>query len=326
MTRRGAARPLWRRIVGLAAVVVLAGASSACSTRAAEWDDSRYEIASGGANGVYFAYGSELAAQLSDALDVRIDAAETAGSVDNLLRVGSGEALLGFAQGDAAADAVAGDGAFEQPLAVQAVARLYDEYLHVVVRADSDIDDLTDLAGETVSLGAENSGVHVIAARVLEAADVDIASIRDPELDLKESILALERSEIDGFFWVGGIPTPGIAELAETTPVRLVSIEQSWVNTVNERYSDAYRPSDFPVGLYGLDQPAPTMAVPNYLVTSSDTPDAVVRDVLAGLFDARTRIAQHVPAAALLDRRQAIFTGPVDLHPGAVDYYRSQRD
>ena len=30
--------------------------------------------------------------------------------------------------------------------------------------------------------------------------------------------------------------------------------------------------------------------------------------------------------ASLLDRRQAIFTGPVDLHPGAVEYYRDQRD
>ena len=326
MTSDHARRGPWRRIASAIVVLALAGTMTACSTRASEWDDSRYEIAGGGANGVYFAYGSALADELSSSLDVRMDAAETAGSVDNLLRVSSGEAILGFAQGDAAADAVAGAGAFDEPLPVKAVARLYDEYLHVVVRADSDIEDLADLEGKTVSLGAENSGVHVIAARVLDAADVDIAAIGDPRLDLGESIDALERSEIDGFFWVGGIPTPGIAELAEMTPVRLLSIEQTWVNRINARYSDAYRPSDFPVGLYGLDESESTMAVPNYLVTASDTPDAVVRDVLAGLFDARTRIAQEVPAAALLDRRQAIFTGPVDLHPGAIDYYRGQRD
>ena len=108
--------------------------------------------------------------------------------------------------------------------------------------------------------------------------------------------------------------------------MRLVPIEQSWVNTVNARYSDAYRPSDFPIGLYGLDAPQPTMAVPNYLMTSSDTPDGMVEDILGGLFDARIRIAQNVPAAALLDLRQAIFSGPVDLHPGAIAYYRGQRD
>jgi hypothetical protein len=326
MSGQGSPRVRWRRIVAAAAVLLIAGVSSACGTRSAEWEDSRYEIAGGGSNGVYYAYGAEIARELTESLGIRVAAAETAGSVDNLLRVSSGEALLGFAQGDAAADAVAGAGAFDEVLPVQAVARLYDEYLHVVVRADSDIVDLADLAGKTVSLGAENSGVNVIAARALDAAAVDIASIADPQLDLSESISALERSQIDGFFWVGGIPTPGIAELATTTPVRLVPIEQAWVNAINARFSDAYRPSDFPVGLYGLDESAPTMAVPNYLVTSSGTPDGVVRDVLTSLFDARPGMAQRVPVASLLDRRQAIFTGPVDLHPGAIEYYRDQRD
>jgi len=315
MSWRGGTRRSWARIPATIVVLMVVGSSSACSTRATEWDDSRYEIASGGSEGVYFAYGSELADELSASLGVDMVAEESAGSVDNLLRVSTGDAVLGFAQGDAAADAVAGAGAFDRPLPVR-----------VVVRADSEIDELGDLSGMTVSLGAENSGVHVIAARALDAAAVDITSISDPELGLRESIGALERSEIDGFFWVGGIPTPGIAELAMTTPVRLVPIDQTWVNAINARYSDAYRPSDFPVGLYGLDESQPTMAVPNYLVTASDTPDAVVRDVLAGLFGARTRIAQDVPAAALLDRRQAIFTGPVELHPGAIEYYRDQRD
>ncbi|AQY02111.1 MULTISPECIES: TAXI family TRAP transporter solute-binding subunit [Microbacterium] len=326
MSRRGNRHARWRRIAAAVAVLVIAGASSACSTRSDEWGDSQYAIAGGGSNGVYYAYGAEVARELSGSLGVRVEVAETAGSVDNLLRVSSGEALLGFAQGDAAADAVAGAGAFDEALPVRAVARLYDEYLHVVVRADSDIVDLGDLAGKTVSLGAENSGVNVIAARALDAAEVDIASIADPQLDLSASISALEGSGIDGFFWVGGIPTPGIAELAKTTPVRLVPVQQTWVTAINTRYSDAYRPSDFPVGLYGLDESVPTMAVPNYLVTSSDTPDGIVRDVLTSLFDGRTDIAQRVPVASLLDRRQAIFTGPVDLHPGAIEYYRDQRD
>lgn len=326
MSRRGNRHARWRRIAAAVAVLVIAGASSACSTRSDEWGDSQYAIAGGGSNGVYYAYGAEVARALSGSLGVRVEVAETAGSVDNLLRVSSGEALLGFAQGDAAADAVAGAGAFDEALPVRAVARLYDEYLHVVVRADSDIVDLGDLAGKTVSLGAENSGVNVIAARALDAAEVDIASIADPQLDLSASISALEGSGIDGFFWVGGIPTPGIAELAKTTPVRLVPVEQTWVTAINTRYSDAYRPSDFPVGLYGLDESVPTMAVPNYLVTSSHTPDGIVRDVLTSLFDGRTDIAQRVPVASLLDRRQAIFTGPVDLHPGAIEYYRDQRD
>ncbi|PRB10425.1 TAXI family TRAP transporter solute-binding subunit [Microbacterium sp. MYb62] len=314
-----------RRIIAVLLALVVAGPLAGCTQRATEWTDAEYTIASGGSTGVYYDYGSHLAQELSTTLDIRMVAQETAGSVDNLLRVGSGEALLGFAQGDAAADAVTGTGAFDAPLAVRALARLYDEYVQVVVRGGSEIEDLGDLTGRTISLGAENSGVNVIAARILDAAGVDIASVRDPQLDLSASISAMERGEIDGFFWVGGLPTPGIAELSEMASVRLLPIEQDWVNEVNERYSHAYRPADVPAGTYGLVASAPTMAVPNYLVTASSTSDGVVRDVLAGLFDARLRIAGEVPTAALLDRRSAIFTGPVPLHPGAIDYYRDMR-
>ncbi|WP_337004179.1 TAXI family TRAP transporter solute-binding subunit [Microbacterium sp. LB12] len=314
-----------RRVVAVVVACVLLCAVTACSPRSADWTDQEYTIAAGGSTGVYYAYGTRLAAELSGALDVTMTAEETAGSVDNLLRVSSGEALIGFAQGDAAADAVSGTGAFAEPLEVRALARLYDEYVQVVVRGDSDIDAVSDLAGKTVSLGAENSGVNVIASRILDAAGVDTASVRNPELDLNASIAAMERGEIEGFFWVGGLPTPGVSELAQNSSVRLLPIPQEWVNAVNDRYSHAYRPADVPAGTYGIADSAPTMAVPNYLVTAASTPDGVARDVLAGLFDARLRIAAEVPAAALLDRRSAIFTGPVPLHPGAIDYYRDQR-
>ncbi|WP_449408582.1 TAXI family TRAP transporter solute-binding subunit [Microbacterium maritypicum] len=323
---RGIRRPTARRVLAAALVLVAVAFATGCGARSGEWEAGPVAIAGGGADGVYFAYGTRLAEELSTRYDLEVDAEQTAGSVDNLLRVTSGEALLGFAQGDAAADAVAGVGAFAEPLPVQAVARLYDEYLHVVVREDSDIDELADLAGRAVSLGAENSGVNVIASRVLDAADVDVASIDDPQLALADSIQALQDSRIDGFFWVGGIPTPGIADLARSTPVRLLPIEQGWVADVNERYSHAYRQADLPVGLYGIEESEPTLAVPNYLVTAADTPDGVVRDVLVGLFDARTSIAHDVPVASFLDRTQAIFTGPVPLHPGAVEYFRGQRD
>ena len=318
-------RRAWGRAVGIAIALVAVVALSACSPRSSEWSYAPAVIAGGGPTGVYFDYGGHLAGELSSALDVEVTVDETDGSVDNLRRVASGEALLGFAQGDAAGDAVAGRGAFDAPLPIRAAARLYDEYVHVVVRADSGVADIAGLTGRSVSLGAIGSGVNVIATRILDAAGVDAGAIDDPQLDLRESIGAMERGEIDGFFWVGGLPTPGIEALSGALPLRLLPIEQEWVDTVNSRYSDAYRSSDFPAGAYGIAQSVPTMAVPNYLVVSSATAAGVVRDVLTVLFDARSRMAEEVPAAALLSRRQAIFTVPVDLHPGALDFYRDER-
>lgn len=313
----------FRRAVAL--LTILAAGLAGCSEPGSGSRASPLEIAGGGTTGVYYSYGEHLAAALSRDLGVDIAVAETNGSVENLHRIGAGQALLGFAQSDTAADAVAGIGAFEAPLPIRAVARLYDEYVHVVVRADSDIRGIADLAGRRISLGAENSGVAVVAMRILDAAGVAAESVQNPKLGLDSSIHAIGNDQIEGFFWIGGLPTPGIVQLAETTPTRLLPVEAEIVDLVNERHAGVYRLAEFPRGVYERDVLTQTMTVPSFLVTSEDAPADLIRDALRVLFDERAHIAAHVPAAALLDRRQAIFTDPLELHPGAVEYYSTTR-
>lgn len=312
------------RLLGLVLTgVVCASAFAGCASAAR--DAGSLRIAGGASTGIYYAYGGTLAEHLRRAgFDVSVD--ETGGSVDNLLRVGRGEAVLGFAQADAAADAISGVGAFDTPLPVAGVARVYDEYVQVVVHADSDIEQIPDLAGLRVSVGEANSGVTVIADRVLRAAGVEHEEFVSVDLGIDDSVEALARGEIDAFFWVGGIPTPGIETLSKQTPVRILPIRPETVERVNSGHAGVYRLSDFPLGAYGTEIAVETMTVPNYLVTSADAPDSVVFELTRELFAARTEIARTVPAAALLDRRQAIFTSPLPLHPGAAEYYVSSRN
>lgn len=311
-------RTLSAMVAGLLAIVALAGCD-------APREREPFAIAGGGSTGVYFGYGDQLAQVISARLGTTVTVEETDGSVDNLLRVSDGRALLGFAQSDAAADAVAGRGTFVEPLPVLAIARLYDEYVHVVVRADSDIERIADFAGRPMSLGAPTSGVNIVATRVLDAVGVAPHQVDDRELGLSASIDALRLGAIEGFFWVGGLPTPGLEELFADLPTRLLSIEAETVDRVNAAHDGVYRLAEFPIGAYGRGEATVTMTVPNYLMVAERAPDALVRDVLTALFESRSLIAAHVPAAALLDRRQAIFTDPVALHPGAVAYYSDTR-
>lgn len=298
---------------------------SACDLSQSKTDARQYVIAGGGTSGVYYNYGKHLAGILSRELDENFTVVETAGSVDNLLRIGDGRALFGFAQSDAAANALSGEGIFGEPVFVRAVARLYDEYVHVVVREDSDIEDLADLEGRPVSLGAKNSGVNLVAMRVLEASGVDATGVSDLALGPDASIEALRGGQIEAFFWVGGVPTPGLEQLSSGTPVRLLSIGAEVVEQLNSEYRGAYRISEFPLGSYGWDVPTMTMTVPNYLVVAKGASPELVHDIVATLFASRSELAQNVPAAELLDRRQAIFTDPVELHRGAADYYISTK-
>ncbi|QIM16673.1 TAXI family TRAP transporter solute-binding subunit [Leucobacter insecticola] len=306
-------------LVTVYAVAALAGCDSAASSA------GRQVIAGGASTGIYYAYSSGFAEQLRVA-GFDIVAEETGGSVDNLMRVGSGDALLGFAQADTAADAVAGVGAFHAKIPIAAVARVYDEYVQLVVPASSAVRQLSDLPGLRVSVGEKHSGVTVIADRVLLAGGVREGTFTRRELGIDDSIAALERGEIDAFFWVGGVPTPGIESLSERVALRMIPIGPETVERMDLGRAGVYRVSALPLGAYDTSGTVETMMVPNYLVTSTQASEHLVFEVTKALFESRAELSRTVPAVALLDPRQAIFTSPVPLHPGAEKYYVQNRN
>lgn len=330
---RGQARRSWGARGTLAVLAALLCVSGCVGSGAGSGADSPADsarapqlvIAGGGIAGIYYTYGKQYAEALRRELGVDVAVAETDGSVDNLRRVAAGEALIGFSQADTAADAISGAGSFSEPLPLRAVARVYDESVQVVVPADSEVRSISELAGRTVSLGSATSGVQVIASRVLEASGVAPDQVDNPALGLEASIAALRRGEIDGFFWVGGLPTPSIERLARIQPIRLLPIEADTVSRVNARYAPVYRLTEFPIGISGAEPQTSTMTVPNYLVAAADADDETIFEATRVLFASRSAIARRVPAAELLDRREAIFTAPLELHPGAAEFYIDAR-
>ncbi|WP_116948384.1 TAXI family TRAP transporter solute-binding subunit [Jiangella endophytica] len=310
-----------RRVLAVLAAVVVA--ATGCLD-GAQPGAAPVVVAGGGTTGVYYAYGDRLAGELARQLGVEAGVVETAGSVENLGLVATGEALLGFTAADAAADAVAGRAPFRAALPIRAVARLYDDLVHVVVPAGSDVTELADLRGRRVSLGAVGSGTEVIARRLLAAAGVDESELVADPLGIDGSIAALRDGALDAFFWSGGLPTPGVAELTRTVPIRLVDLTPE-VGVLSRAYDGVYRQAVVPAGSYGMTEPVITLAVPNFLVTGAEADDALIAEVTATLFGRRAAIADEVAAAAQLNGRRAIYTGPVDLHPGALRHYRERK-
>lgn len=283
-------------------------------------------MATGNRGGVYAEYGAEYADLLARRLpDASARVLHTGGSVDNLRRVSAGEARVAFALADSAADAVAGQPPFTEPLPVRALAALYDNYVQLVVPADSPVRSVTDLRGRRVSLGSEGSGTAVIAERILNVAglspDSDIAGQRN---DVRDSVAALADRRIDAFFWSGGLPTAAITELRRTTPVRLVDLGDV-VGALTRSYGELYTETTVPAVVYGEQSAVTTVSVPNFLVVRQDMPDAEAYWLTRLLFEGQPQLIRAHPEARRLDRRTAIATHPLDLHPGAERWYRESQ-
>jgi len=271
-------------------------------------------IATGSRNAVYYALGSALARVIEQDLpNTEASVLVTAASAENLQLIASGRAEVGFSQAD-----VLVSGGVPAPSMV-ALARVYDDLLHLVVRGDGPIRTLEDLEGKKVSVGAQGSGTVVTVRRLLTVARM--RGIDERQLSLDDSIAALTAGQIDAFFFSGGLPVAGIKELSATLPTRLVDLSK-WAGDLRKNYSDVYVVRDVPVSAYQMPAVA-TVAVPNLLVVASSMDEDLAFDLTRLLLERREALAAAHPAAERLDIRSAIATLPVPLHPGAARYYRS---
>ena len=289
------------------------------------FDGVRLTLATGGTQGVYYNLGNALAdawhAQLE--LDARPTVLPTAGSVDNLDKLASGAADVVFSQVDTAANQLQRIPA-DDPQAPRALARIYDDVVHVVVPASSAATTLADLRGTRVSVGAPDSGVQVIAERLLAAAGLSATDFQAMQLGINESVEAVARGELDAFFWSGGLPTRGVSALAEVRPIRLLNLEDL-ITPVRAAFPE-YAAGTVPAQSYGIPEPITTLLVRNFLLVGASMPDDVANALVEGLFAAQEQLAAASPAALTIDLRAAIGTQPVPLHPGAERFFREEKD
>jgi TRAP transporter TAXI family solute receptor len=278
-------------------------------------------IATGFGTGVYFSLGSALADAWTEQTGIdKPRVLQTNGSEDNLNRLRAGEANVAISAADVATDHLKDDGRHKP----RALARIYDDYLHVVVRDESDIRSVKELRGKRVAVGALNSGVQVIADRVLKIAGVTVDA---QTMSLPESSKALLDGRIDAFFWSGGLPTREILDLSTKLAVRLVDMSDV-MKSIRELFP-YYNSATVPLATYAKmanTTPVTTLIVPNLLLVTDEMSKDAARVLTAGVFEARSKLIAANAAANSIDMRSAIETRPVPLHDGAVQYYRDFKD
>lgn len=302
-----------------------AGSVSGCGDRSA-WDElppTRLVLATGNPGGVFHRYGEALATVLSDRLtDLDVTTVPTAASVENVRLVADGDADLGLSLADTAADGLRGTGAFDAPADLTALARTYDSYVHLVVRAESPVSDLRDLRGRRVGLGSHGSGTRVIARRILGEAGLRLRDLgRVDSGELRSAAAALRAGRLDAFFFVSGIPNSAVLELATDIPVRLVDL-QAWVTPMVSRYGPEYISAPVPTSTYDLPRGVDTVSVKNYVLARSSLPTPVAYAVTRVMFEEQAAVDRLAPDVRQPSPGPAIFTSPVALHPGARDYFR----
>jgi TRAP transporter TAXI family solute receptor len=278
----------------------------------------RIRLAAGERGGLYLAFAEVVAKQLrARHPDIDVEVISTEGSVENLARLRSGDVDLGLALADVAEhDRDTGATATAPP----AVARVYENYLQVVVRDSAAVRQLSELAGQRVSIGPGGSGVAMTSEVLFEAAGLRdrVTMLR---YRLRDGLAGLADGSLDALVWSGGVPTPAIAELTATLPLRMLDLGGlAGPMTALSGYPFIVR--RVPTGGY-VPPGLRSIGVPDLLLCRQGVADDVVAAVVDVLTtDAPQLVPPFVRGLQYLAPPSMIQTGLVPLHPGAVGAYR----
>jgi TRAP transporter TAXI family solute receptor len=287
-------------------------------------------IATGGTGGVYYPMGGGLAAMLSSKVPGMSATAEvTGGSVDNLKLIGTGKPYVGFSMADAAKDASVGDDKFkDKPIDLRTLLILYPNLMHVATVESTGIKTMKDLKGKRISTGAPGSATEVMAFRLLEAAGLDKdKDVKRERLSVAESVNAVKDRKIDAFFWVGGLPTAAVTDLANSPGMKIVMVDTAAeVPAMNKKYGNLYFPTVIPKATYsGMAKDNKVAAVANILVVNANMSNEDAYKIVKAIFDNQVDLVRsHAEYINIkLDSQKANAT-PVAYHPGALKYFKEK--
>lgn len=198
---------------------------------------------------------------------------------------------------------------------------IYYEPIWIFYRGTKTIDQLTQLRGLRIAVGAEGGGTRVLALRLLKANGIDNHSATLQEIGNEDAVQALRAEKVDVVFLLGNSSVPVVRELLQTPHISIVNFSQA----------DAYI-RIFPY-LYKLILPQGALDLSRNLPSHDiglvgATAELIARDDLnSALSDLLIEAAKEVHGGPGLFRHTGEFPDPREhdfaISDDALRYYKS---
>ncbi|MDD2202206.1 MAG: TAXI family TRAP transporter solute-binding subunit [Firmicutes bacterium] len=284
-------------------------------------------LATGGTAGTYYPLGGAIASIANKlAPKLRITAQATSASSENMQLIGKRQADLALVQNDIADYAYKGIETFAGKSIKNfgAIASLYPELVHFVVKADGPIKSWADVKGKRISVGARNSGTEANARQILEAYGLTYADVDEQFLSFADSAEQFKAGRIDGFFATSGVPNAGIADVAAKHKIRILTMDSNTMQKLTSKYQ-FFVSTTIPANSYANQTaPATTPAVMAILIAGNHVSESDVYEITKSLFENDGQLAKAHAKGSLVRLRTAMNGLSTPLHPGAAKYYKEK--
>ncbi len=289
-------------------------------------------IGTAGVTGMYYVVGNAICKFMNRDTDkhgYRCTAQASGGSIANLNGIAKGDVDFGTVQSDWQFHALHGSSAFSESGPNKKLRSLFSAHADVVTvlaRADAGIAELADLKGKKVNIGNPGSGSRATAEVLLDAIGIAVDDLAfAAELKSAEQSAALCDNKVDAIMFSAGHPVGNIKEATVSCDTVFIQVAGSAVDELVEK-TPYYSKATIPAGLYkGQPETIESYGPLATLVTSTDTDEEAVYQVVKAVFDNFKRFKALRPTFSDLDEKSMIANGTIaPLHDGAIRYYKER--
>jgi len=209
---------------------------------------------------------------------------------------------------------------------VMALAYLYGAPAQLVVRADSGIKSVKDLAGKKVGVG--NAGSGAFANCELFFSHIGVwDKIERNAMGYNDAASAFSNNQLDAFWLFTAFPSGAVIMAAQTNKITMINLEtDATASGFYEKYP-YFSKLSVPAGTYkGIDTDIPSFQDSALWVANKDVPDDVVYQMLSVIFT-EDGLA-HMAGQKKTFKNMSIKTGlngiVTPIHPGAVKFWKEK--
>jgi TRAP transporter TAXI family solute receptor len=256
---------------------------------------------------------------------MNITAQATGGSAENVRLVNQGEAKLAIVQSDTLDFAFNAKETFKEKLTrMAALAVLYPEVVHVVVREESQINRFDQLKGKKIGVGAPGSGNEANFRQISEIHGLKIEDVKVQYLSFTQSVELFKDKQIDGFIATAGIPNTAVMDIASRHNIRIITIADDKAALIVKKYPFLRR-FTLPAQTYkNQTSPVKTVAVSAVLIASADVKEDVAYNMVKILFESQNELAAGHAKGKELNLKAAASGVSIPFHPGAARFYKEK--
>jgi TRAP transporter TAXI family solute receptor len=143
-------------------------------------------------------------------------------------------------------------------------------------------------------------------------------------LGAAESANAMKDKKIDAFFFVAGLPTAAITDLAATPGTKIKMIDTAHLAPkMVQKYGEIYSATVIPKATYpGMDADNPNVAVWNIMAVNGKMSDDLAYNLTKLMMESREDLGQaHAEGKNIREQNQTKVKAGVPFHPGALKYF-----